>query len=87
MAYEHPPGKGSLKGVGVKTNERGPDFKGVLVLDRDYKAGETIKLGAWEKVFDWGKVFNLAINTYTPPPKDADKFPKEIKRDGGDVPF
>jgi hypothetical protein len=30
-----------------RTGERSPHYKGFLLLDRDYKAGEKVKIAAW----------------------------------------
>jgi len=33
----------------MRKSPKGPDFKGFLVLECDYKAGEKLKIAAWQK--------------------------------------
>ena len=33
----------------MRKSPKGPDFKGFLVLEMDYKAGEKLKIAAWQK--------------------------------------
>lgn len=32
-----------------RKSPKGPDFKGFIVLEMDYKAGEKLKIGAWQR--------------------------------------
>ena len=45
------PGKGVMywEEEAQRKNDKAPDFKGFLVLEMDYKAGEKLKLAAWKK--------------------------------------
>ena len=43
------PGKGVMYFEENKEHEKGPDFKGFIVLEMDYKAGEKVKFGVWLK--------------------------------------
>ena len=43
------PGKGVMYFEENKEHEKGPDYKGFIVLEMDYKAGEKLKLSAWER--------------------------------------
>ena len=45
---ERKPGTGVLLSKDRK-HEKAPDYGGELKLDRDYRAGETIKLAGWSK--------------------------------------
>jgi hypothetical protein len=83
--YVTPPGKGSLAPVKQKRSEKSPDFDGKLVLDRDYKAGETVRLAGWKKSFQWGDVVNLSINTYAA--RNTTQYPAPVERNDEDVPF
>lgn len=74
--FEHKPGTGSISSKGDKTTANSPDYKGELVLDRDYRAGEKIKLGGWVKQYQWGSRIGLKINTWKP---DADYKPREVR--------
>jgi hypothetical protein len=40
MAYERPPGTGALFGQSKPDGGKGPDWKGELLLDQDYKKGD-----------------------------------------------
>jgi hypothetical protein len=40
MAYERPPGTGALFGQSKPDGSKGPDWKGELLLDQDYKKGD-----------------------------------------------
>ena len=33
----------------MRKSPKGPDFKGFIVLEMDYKAGEKLKIAAWQK--------------------------------------
>jgi hypothetical protein len=41
VAYYEPPEK--------RRSEKAPDFQGFITLEMDYKAGEKLKFGIWEK--------------------------------------
>ena len=43
------PGKGVMYQVDEKESPKHPDFKGFIVLEMDYRAGEKLKLAAWMK--------------------------------------
>jgi hypothetical protein len=49
MAYERPPGTGALFGQSKPDGSKGPDWKGELLLDQDYKKGDTLKMAGWIK--------------------------------------
>lgn len=48
MAYEVRPGQGTLFQADKKS-DNGPDVEGYLVLHRDVRAGERIRLAGWRK--------------------------------------
>ena len=51
MANEHRemPGSGVAFWETVKKSEKGPDYKGFVTLEMDYKAGEKLKMAFWLK--------------------------------------
>lgn len=51
MANEHKemPGSGVAFWENVKKSEKGPDYKGFVTLEMDYKAGEKLKMAFWLK--------------------------------------
>jgi hypothetical protein len=95
--YANKPGKGAIFST-EKRSEKGPDYKGNLVLDRDYKAGEQVKLAGWQKTSRLGPMVSLSIDSWKPDP-DWKPDPEKAKerentyRPGGstrfddDVPF
>jgi hypothetical protein len=61
-------GKGVLFQNDKKTGERQPDYKGLITLDRDVKAGEQVKLAAWVKKTQVGNLISLAQDNFVPDP-------------------
>lgn len=62
-------------GTGVLfTNSRkaeggaGPDWKGEIMLERDYAAGETVKLAAWTKQSARGALISIKEDNWKPDP-------------------
>ncbi|MGI9136146.1 MAG: hypothetical protein ACR2JS_03680 [Candidatus Nanopelagicales bacterium] len=45
-----------------------PDYKGVITLDRDVKAGEQVKIAAWKKATRVGELISLAQDNFVPDP-------------------
>jgi hypothetical protein len=65
--YANKPGKGAIFST-EKKSEKGPDYKGNLILDRDYKAGEEVKLAGWQKTSRRGPMVSLSIDSWKPDP-------------------
>lgn len=80
--FEARPGSGVLFHQSDKKNERGPDYKGNIVLDADYKRGETIKVAGWRKSTPKGHLISLMVEA---PYKNASEYPKPVHDD--DIPF
>ena len=95
MSYEQQAGRGVLFMETRKKHEKAPDWKGTLTLDRDYKAGEQIKLAAWTKKTSQGQLLSVAIDSFVAdkianpsPPKY--QYPREVTPSpelNDDVPF
>ena len=85
MAFIHEPGWGSLLTNFDKKNDKAPDLTGVLKLERDYKAGEEIRISGWNKQTPKGVIIRLKENNWKP--DGAKTYPLETNRDAGDVPF
>jgi len=89
------PGKGVMYFEENKEHERGPDFKGFIVLEMDYKAGEKLKLAAWMKPTSRGNnLISLSEDNFTKKKRAEHQPDKEIapsyvkhKRYDDDVPF
>ena len=51
------PGSGVLfwEDENMRRSDKAPDYKGFVLLEHDYKAGEKLKLGGWVKQTSVGK--------------------------------
>ena len=78
------PGQGNLL-TSEKKSEKSPDFRGEIVLDKDYSAGSTITIAGWKKTTPKGYLISLAIDKR----QNEDKqWPKPVGgRDENEVPF
>jgi len=73
------PGKGVMfyEEKAKRKSERGPDYKGYLVLEMDYKAGEKLKISAWEKPTSMGyNLLSLAEDNWSKKQKET---PREVR--------
>lgn len=95
MAYQQQdrkPGTGVLF-TNTKKPEggSGPDWKGELKLERDYAAGETVKIAAWTKQSGRGPLISLKEDNWQPDPgykQNVQPTPsKSIDALDDDVPF
>lgn len=64
--FQHKPGSGSLFQNQYKNKDTQPDYTGKILISRDYKAGDEIKLAAWKKESTLGTFLSLSENTYEP---------------------
>ena len=48
-AHKEMPGSGVAYWEDEKKSEKGPDYKGFVVLEMDYKAGEKLKMAFWQR--------------------------------------
>jgi hypothetical protein len=81
------PGRGVLLTNNTKTNSMSPDYKGNIVLSRDYKAGETVKLSGWIKKTPKGVLVSIAEDNWKPDGQSQTQYPREINKDDSDIPF
>jgi hypothetical protein len=51
MSNQHKemPGSGVAYWEDEKKSEKGPDYKGFILLEMDYKAGEKLKFAVWQR--------------------------------------
>lgn len=95
MAYEQ---RERQNGTGVLfTNTKkseggsGPDWKGELKLERDYVAGEVVKIAAWTKQSARGPLISLKEDNWKPDPsykQNVQPAPsRSMDDDDSDVPF
>lgn len=78
------PGQGNLL-TNEKKQEKSPDYRGELVLDRDYAAGSSVTFAGWIKQTPRGHLVSLAVDKK----QNEDKiWPKPVGgRDENEVPF
>lgn len=82
----------------MRKSPKGPDFKGFIVLEMDYKAGEKLKIAAWQKPTSRG--FNLLAlkeDNWSKKKREEERADKEVvpsynrrpsrPRDDEEVPF
>jgi hypothetical protein len=80
-------GKGVLFQNEKKTNERSPDWKGTLLLSKDYKAGQTLKISGWTKATPKYTLISLSEDNWKPQ-TNTGTYPKEVNHvKDSDVPF
>ena len=78
-AHNERPGKGVMYYEITKEYEKGPDFKGFLVLEMDYKAGEKLKLAAWKKPTSRGvDLLSLSEDNWTKKKRAENQPDKEV---------
>jgi hypothetical protein len=69
----------------------GPDWKGELKLERDYTAGEIVKIAAWTKQSAKGPLISLKEDNWKPDPsykQNVQPVPSKSMDDlDDDVPF
>jgi len=58
------PGKGVLFSEQQKKHPQGPDLKGFIVLEMDYKAGEKLSISGWMKDTAYGPLVSLSEDTF-----------------------
>ena len=82
--FEQKPGKGVLFVNAKKEKETQPDYTGNILLDRDYKAGELLKIGAWRKPTPKGHLISISVDTFTSN-ASAQQYPRPVHDD--EIPF
>lgn len=68
----------------------GPDWKGELKLERDYVAGEVVKIAAWTKSSAKGPLISLKEDNWKPDPgykQNVQPVPSKSLDGDDDVPF
>ena len=79
----------------MRKSEKSPDYKGFLVLEMDYRAGEKLKVVAWQKPTSRGtNLLALKEDNYFKKKNMEEGKPTEVRpsytrsrRDDDDVPF
>jgi len=89
-AFVVPPGRGYLWSQ-EKNKETDPDFKGDIVLQKDYKAGDKLNMRAYMSTAKNGKQYVSIYESVTQAEfakqAKAASYPREVNIDDSDVPF
>ena len=98
-AHKEMPGSGVMywEDEEMRKSPKGPDFKGFIVLECDYKAGEKLKIAAWQKPTSRGNnLLALKEDNWSKKKREEERQDKEVTpsyarksypRDDSDVPF
>ena len=62
--FTHKPGTGSLFKNQFKSKENQPDLTGKIILSKDLKAGDELKIAAWMRGSDKGNFLSISENNY-----------------------
>jgi len=62
--FVHKAGTGSLFPNQFKNKENHPDYTGKIILSKEYKAGDVLKIAAWKKVSVNRVFLSLSENTF-----------------------
>ena len=77
--YKNKDGSGVLFFNEDKKHEKAPDYKGKLILDRDYSKGSEVKISGWRKKTPKNHLISLAVDNYS---ANTDKqWPKPVNED------
>ena len=74
--HNEKPGKGVMywEEEASRKGDKSPDFKGFIVLEMDYKAGEKLKLAAWQKPTSRGyNLLSLSEDNWSKKQRQTDK--------------
>lgn len=76
--HKEMPGKGVMffEPMEKRKSPKGPDYKGFLVLEMDYKAGDKVKISAWEKKTAYGVLYSLSEDNWSRKQKET---PREVE--------
>jgi hypothetical protein len=74
------PGSGVAYWEDDKRSEKAPDYKGFLVLEMDYKAGEKLKMAFWERKTARGTtLLSIKEDTWLKRKKAEENAPTEVQ--------
>ena len=98
-AHKEMPGSGVMywEEEEMRKSPKGPDFKGFIVLEMDYKAGEKLKIAAWQKPTSRGhSLLALKEDNWSKKKREEERGDKEVvpsynrrpsRNNDEDVPF
>ena len=64
--FQHKPGTGSLFPTQNKIKDTYPDFTGKIIVSKDYKVGNEIRIAWWKRESTLGTFISLSESTYEP---------------------
>jgi hypothetical protein len=76
--FQHKLGSGSLFKNQFKSKDSHPDYTGKIVVSREYKPGDELKISAWKKETVKGVFLSLNENNYEPQIIDSKEIGEEI---------
>ena len=63
----------------MRKSPKGPDYKGFLVLEMDYRAGEKLKIAAWQKPTSRGhNLLALKEDNWSKKKREEERKDKEV---------
>lgn len=76
--HKEMPGKGVLfyEPVEKRKNPKSPDYAGYILLEMDYKAGDKLKISAWERKTPYGTMYSLSENNWSRKQRET---PREVQ--------
>jgi hypothetical protein len=77
--FKNRDGSGVLFQNTDKKHEKAPDYKGKIILSRDYTAGSEVKISGWKKPTPKGHLISLNEDNYSANPDK--QWPKPVKDD------
>jgi hypothetical protein len=80
-AHKEMPGSGVMywEDEEMRKSPKGPDFKGFIVLECDYKAGEKLKIAAWQKPTSRGNsLLALKEDNWSKKKREEERADKEV---------
>lgn len=97
--HKEMPGSGVAYWETEKKSPKGPDYKGFVVLEMDYQAGEKLKLAMWQKDTSTGStLLSIKEDNWAKRKRAEKEAPKEVtpgyrrppphrRNDDDDLPF
>jgi hypothetical protein len=76
--FQHKPGSGSLFKNQFKSKDSHPDYTGKIILSKEHKAGDELKISAWKKTSLKGVYLSISENNYEPQVIDNTEIGEEI---------
>ena len=79
-AHREMPGSGVAYWETEKKSPKGPDYKGFLVLEMDYQAGEKLKIAMWQKETSTGStLLSIKEDNWLKRKKMEENAPVEVE--------